>query len=65
MDLKETIKQFTKEKGMTFKELAELAGLNRAGLHDKFRRGSITVRDLEKLLDVLGKEMTFKDKEQK
>ena len=65
MELKEIIKQYAREKGMTFKELAELAGLNRAGLHDKFRRGSLTVRDLEKILDVLDKEMIFKDKEMK
>lgn len=62
MELKQTIKDIAKEQGMTLKEVADKAALNYNGLHDKFRRGSITVRDLNKILDVLGKELSIKDK---
>ena len=62
MELKETIKQYAKENGMTLKELAEHAHMSYNGLHNKFNRESITVRDLNRLLDVLGKQITFTDK---
>lgn len=65
MELKEIIKQYAKARGMTFKEVAQSTHMDYNGLHDKFRRGSLTVRDLEKILDVLDKEMIFKDKEKK
>ena len=57
------IKEMAQQQGMTLKEVSDKAELNYNGLHDKFRRGSITVRDLNKLLDVLGKEMYFRDKQ--
>ena len=63
LNLKDEIKQFCLEKNMTFKELAEKAKMSENGLHDKFRRDSLTVKDLRQILDVLGKEMVFKDKE--
>lgn len=62
MELKQTIKDIAKEQGMTLKDVADKAGLNYNGLHDKFRRGSITVRDLNRILDVLEKELSIKDK---
>ena len=62
MLLKETIQTIANEQNMTLKEVAEKAGMNYNGLHDKFRRGSMTVKDLEKLLDVLNKELYIRDK---
>lgn len=62
MITKDLIKQYCNEKNLTFKELADKAGMNENGLHDKFRRNSITVRDLEKLLSILNKEIVFKNK---
>ena len=63
MDLKDQIKAIATKQGMTFKDLATKAGLNENGLHDKFRRKSITFDDVQKLLDVLGKTIVFKDKQ--
>lgn len=63
MDLKDQIKAIATKQGMTFKDLAIKAGLNENGLHDKFRRKSITFDDVQKLLDVLGKTIVFKDKQ--
>ena len=57
--LKEQIQAIAKEQGLTLKEVAEKAGMNYNGLHNKFFRGSITVRDLEKLLHVLGYRITY------
>lgn len=63
VNLKETIKAFASEKGMTLKDVAERAGMSYNGLHNKFNRGSLTVRDLNILLDTVGKKITFVDKE--
>lgn len=62
MELKDQIKLFAQEKEMTMKEVAQKSNMNYTGLMDKFRRQSITVTDLHKLLAVLGKEMIFQDK---
>lgn len=62
MAIKEIIKQFASERGLTLKEVSQKAGLSYNGLHNKFHRGSLTVNDLIKLLDVLQKEITFRDK---
>lgn len=62
MSIKEIIKQFASERGLTLKEVSQKAGLSYNGLHNKFHRGSLTVNDLIKLLDVLQKEITFRDK---
>ena len=40
MLLKETIQTIANEQNMTLKEVAEKAGMNYNGLHDKFRRNS-------------------------
>ena len=65
MDLKTEIQALAEVQGLTFKELAARAGLNENGLHDKFRRNSLTVKDLCKLLDVLGCELSFRPKKRK
>lgn len=62
MDIKQILKDLCKENGITFKDLAILANMNTNGLHDKCRRKSLTVKDLEKLLQVLGKEIKIVDK---
>lgn len=59
--LKDEIELLLKEKNLTFKELAAKAGLNANGLHNKFKRDSLTVNDLRKLLKALEKEMVFRD----
>lgn len=59
MDLKDELKALAKEQGITFKELAAKAGLNEKGLHNKFQRGSLTVKDLSTLLAVLGLKIAF------
>ena len=63
MTLKETIQAIADEQHITLKEVAEKAGMNYNGLHDKFRRGSITVKDLEKILDELHKRLAIVDKQ--
>lgn len=65
MDLKEQIRELALSHGMTFKELAAKAGMNENGLHDKFKRGSLTVKDLSALLSVLNHEMTFRPKDKR
>ena len=51
---KDTIKELCMSEHITMKELASKAGMNYTGLLDKFRRNSLTVRDLEKLLTAIG-----------
>lgn len=63
MTLKETIQAIADEQHITLKEVAEKAGMNYNGLHNKFYRGSITVKDLEKILDVLHKRLAIVDKQ--
>lgn len=59
MDLKAELQSAAKAQGMTFKELAAHTGMNENGLHNKFRRNSLTVKDLCKLLEALGLELAF------
>lgn len=61
MTLKETIQTLANEQHITLKEVAEKAGMNYNGLHNKSYRGSITVKDLEKLLNVLHKRLAIVD----
>ena len=65
MDLKEQIRTMALSQGMTFKEWASKAGMNESGLHNKFERGSLSVKDLSALLSVLGHEMTFRAKDKR
>ncbi len=60
-NLKDQIKALAESQGLTFKELAVKADMNENGLHDKFRRESLTVKDLNKLLNVLGKTIDITD----
>ena len=62
MDIKTELKNLCTSKNITFKELAERAGMNTNGLHDKCRRNSMTVKDFEKLLDIFEKELAIIDK---
>ena len=63
MDLKDELKAIAKEQGITFKELAAKACVSENGLHNKFKRGSLTVIDLSTLLDVLGLKISFVKKQ--
>lgn len=51
---KETIKAICHAEHITMKELAGKADMNYNGLLDKFRRKSMTVKDLERLLSAIG-----------
>lgn len=62
VDLKDQFKAMAKAQGMTFKELADKASMSEKGLHNKFNRESITFKDVQRLLAVLGKTIEFKDK---
>ena len=62
MNIHELLKQYAKEQGMTLKEVAEKVPVSYEGMLNKFRRGSMTVKDLEKLLGVLNKELYIRDK---
>lgn len=55
---KDTIKELCISEHLTMKELASKADLNYNGLLNKFHRDSITVRDLEKLLNAIGYTLT-------
>lgn len=54
---KDTIKALCQSEHITMKELASKANMNYTGMLDKFRRNSITVKDLETLLNALGYEL--------
>lgn len=59
---KDTIKGLCQRNNITFKELALKADMNDKGLHNKFQRDSITLRDFQKLLNVLGYELVIDNK---
>lgn len=61
MDIKLELKILCHNHGISIKTLAEKAGMNVNGLHDKCRRKSMTVKDLEKLLAVFNKQLVIKD----
>lgn len=52
-NLKDQLKALAESQDMTFKELAIKAGMNENSLHNKFKRQSLTVKDLLKLLQAL------------
>ena len=58
------IKFLRKEKGLTQKQLAEIAGLSRVtlGKLERGQIGSITLKTMDIVLDVLGYEIDFKRK---
>lgn len=55
---KDTIKELCMSEHLTMKELASKADMNYNGLMNKFHRDSLTVRDLEKLLNAIGYTLT-------
>jgi len=58
------IKILRKESGLTQEELAKLAGISRVtlGKLERAQLGSITLRTIDIILDVLGYELDFKRK---
>lgn len=64
IDIKSKIQELCQIEGLTFKELAVKSGMNENGLHNKFKRNSITFRDLMSLLSTLGYTISIvKDKD--
>jgi len=58
------IKSLRKEKGLTQKQLAEIAGLSRVtlGKLERGQVGSITLKTIDIILDALGYEIDFERK---
>ena len=58
------IKSLRKDKGLTQKQLAEIAGISRVtlGKLERSQLGAITLRTLDIILDALGYEIDFKYK---
>lgn len=64
IDIKSKIQELCEIEGLTLKELSVKAGMNYNGLHNKFKRNSITFRDLMSLLSTLGYTISIvKDKD--
>lgn len=51
--LEKTVKKYSKQQGLTLKELAEKIDMSEAGLHRALRTKSLKVKTLERLSDVL------------
>ena len=64
LDIRQILKDSAKEHDMNLKELASKVPTSYEGLLNKLRRESITVKDLEKILNVVNKELTVTDKTQ-
>ena len=64
MKLREELKTLASIKDTTLKDVILTAGLNYNNIINKFARNTIRVSELEKILDVLGKRITFIDKTQ-
>ena len=64
LNIRKILKDSADEKGMNLKELASKVPTSYEGLLNKLRRESMTVRDLEKILNVVDKELSVKDKTQ-
>jgi len=58
------IKTLRKDKGLTQRQLAEIAGISRVtlGKLERAQLGSITLKTLDIILDTLGYEVDFKRK---
>ena len=58
------IKVLRKNKGLTQKQLAEIAGISRVtlGKLERAQLGSITLKTIDIILDALGYELDFKSK---
>jgi hypothetical protein len=63
MTMREEVKRVMGEKNMTAYRLSELSGINQGLLSRYFaRKSELSVKSLEKLLDVLGCELTVRGK---
>ena len=62
MNVHELLKQYAQEHDMTLKALIIQAGLNYNNMINKFKRDTVYITDLEKILDVLHKEIHIVDK---
>lgn len=62
MNVHELLKQYAQEHDTTLKAIIIAAGLNYNNMINKFKRNTVYVSDLEKLLDVLNKELYIRDK---
>lgn len=61
-DVKDIIKGLCLRENITLKDLALKAGMNEKGLHNKFKRDSITLKDFKALLSALGYQITIDKK---
>lgn len=52
--LKEFIKMLCEQKGLTIKDFTAKINMNETGFHDRFKRKSITINDLDKMLEPFG-----------
>lgn len=52
--LKEFIKMLCEKRGLTLKELTAKINMNETGFHDRFKRKSISINDLDKMLEPFG-----------
>lgn len=64
LDIRQTLKDSADEHDMNLKELAAKVPTSYEGLLNKLRRGSLTVKDLEQILAVVGKEIVIQDKQE-
>lgn len=59
MNLRERLNRLVHEENTTLKEVIEKSGMSYNGFHNKLTRNTVYVRDLEKILDVLGMKLAF------
>ena len=58
----EQLKQIANERQITLKDAIVQSGLNYNNMINKFQRDTIRLSEVEKILDVLGKEIRIVDK---
>lgn len=63
MNVHELLKQYAQEHDTTPKAIIIAAGLNYNNMINKFKRDTVYVSDLEKILDVLHKRLAIVDKQ--
>ena len=62
MNIHEQLKQIANERQITLKDAIVQSGLNYNNMINKFQRDTIRLSEVEKILDVLGKEIRIVDK---
>lgn len=60
MDTKTFIKQIAKEKGYSIERLSEALGRQKSSLGRTLNNGSLSVRDLQAIMQVLGSQLEIK-----